>query len=140
MRSVAFAGYLALSGPAVLSHSETLPVRPAEDPYFSPSVGPGQRLGVVVPVYRGDLSRAVSSLDRWPSTCSPLTERNAELVLYYAEGEEDAPAVTAAVRAIKETAGRCFSKTRLVYAHLSEEVSQYSTFKIWGSGMQTRLD
>lgn len=123
MRCVAFAGCLALSGRAVLSYAKTLAVHPAEDPFVLPPGGPGQHLAVVVPVYRGDLSRAVSSLDRWPSTCSPLTERNADLVLYYAEGEEDAPTVTAAVETIKETAGRCFAQTRLVYAHLSVEVS-----------------
>lgn len=81
-----------------------------------------QRLAVVVPAYVGDLDRAVSSLGRWPATCSPITQQNVDLVLYYAEGEEDAAAVDAAVAVVAETAGRCFSKTLTVYAHLSEEV------------------
>ena len=123
MRGIALAGCLALSGPPVLSFADTLAVQPIEDQPLSPRGDPGQHLAIVVPVYRGDLSRAVSSLDRWPSTCSPLTKQNADLVLYYAEGEEDAPAVPSALETISETAGRCFAQTRLVYAHLSEDVS-----------------
>lgn len=83
-----------------------------------------QRLAVVVPAYVGDLDRAVSSLGRWPATCSPITQQNVDLVLYYAEGEEDAAAVDAAAAVVAETAGRCFSKTLTVYAHLSEEVRE----------------
>lgn len=83
-----------------------------------------QRLAVVVPAYVGDLDRAVSSLGRWPSTCSLITQQNVDLVLYYAEGEEDAAAVDAAAAVVAETAGRCFSKTLTVYAHLSEEVRE----------------
>lgn len=81
-----------------------------------------QHLGLVHPVYRGDLARAVSSLRRWPTNCSPVTQQNVDLVLYYAEGEEDSLMVAAALETIGETAGRCFSKTRTVYAHLDEEV------------------
>lgn len=83
-----------------------------------------QRLAVVVPAYVGDLDRAVSSLGRWPATCSSITQKNVDLVLYYAEGEEDAAAVDAAAAIVAETAGRCFSKTQTVYAHLSEEVRE----------------
>lgn len=83
-----------------------------------------QRLAVVVPTYVGDLDRAVSSLGRWPSICSTITQQNVDLVLYYAEGEEDAAAVDAAAATVAETAGRCFSKTLTVYAHLSEEVRE----------------
>lgn len=88
-----------------------------------------QRLAVVVPAYVGDLDRAVSSLGRWPSTCSTITQQNVDLVLYYAEGEEDAAAVDAAAATVAATAGRCFSKTLTVYAHLSEEVRGESTFR-----------
>ena len=122
MRATAFAGCLALFGPALLSFAGARDVQAVEDPTESRGEDLGQHLAVIVPVYQGDLSRAVSSLERWPITCSPLTEKNADLVLYYAEGEEDAPAVTAAVETIRETAGRCFAETRLVYAHLSKEV------------------
>lgn len=126
MRGAALAGCLALSGPAVLSFADAKDLPGVVDPLELSPGDLGQHLAVIVPVYRGDLSRAVSSLGRWPSTCSPLTESNADLVLYYAEGEEDAPTVTAAVEIISETAGSCFANTRLVYAHLSEEVRQVS--------------
>ncbi|CAM9579400.1 unnamed protein product [Ectocarpus fasciculatus] len=82
-----------------------------------------QRLGVVVPAYDGDLARAVSSLERWPAKCSPLTLKNADLVLYYAE--EASSATESALDNISSTAGRCFSRTRIVYAHLSEEDDLY---------------
>lgn len=122
MRAAALAGCLALSGSALLSCAGARDAQTIEDPAEPPREDPGQHLGVIVPVYEGDLSRAVSSLERWPSRCSSVTERNADLVLYYAEGEEHAPAVTTAVETIRKTAGHCFAETRLVYAHLSEEV------------------
>ncbi|CAB1103554.1 unnamed protein product [Ectocarpus sp. CCAP 1310/34] len=84
-----------------------------------------QRLAVVVPAYKGDLDRAVASLGRWPTDCSSVTQRNVDLVLYYAEGEEDAAPVDAATTALAESAGRCFAKTLTVYAHLSEEDDVY---------------
>ncbi|CAM9712766.1 unnamed protein product [Ectocarpus sp. 4 AP-2014] len=82
-----------------------------------------QRLGVVVPAYDGDLARAVSSLERWPTKCSPLTLENADLVLYYAEQESSATA--SALERISSTAGRCFLRTRIVYANLAEEDDIY---------------
>ncbi|CAM9397785.1 unnamed protein product [Ectocarpus fasciculatus] len=82
-----------------------------------------QRLGVVVPAYDGDLVRAVSSLERWPAKCSPLTLKNADLVLYYAE--EESSATASALDSISATAGRCFSRTRIVYANLAEEDDIY---------------
>ncbi|CAM9443683.1 unnamed protein product, partial [Ectocarpus sp. 8 AP-2014] len=82
-----------------------------------------QRLGVVVPAYDGDLARAVSSLERWPAKCSPLTLENADLVLYYAE--EESSATASALESISSTAGRCFSRTRIVYANLAEEDDIY---------------
>ncbi|CAM9164100.1 unnamed protein product [Ectocarpus sp. 6 AP-2014] len=84
-----------------------------------------QRLAVVVPAYKGDLDRAVASLGRWPTDCSSVTQQNVDLVLYYAEGEEDAASVDAATTSLAESAGRCFAKTLTVYAHLSEEDDVY---------------
>ena len=81
-----------------------------------------QRLAVVIPSYRGDLSRTVASLERWPTECSSVTLEKMDIVLYYAEGEEDNLAVASAVNAISATAGRCFGKTRSVYANLDTEV------------------
>lgn len=88
---------------------------------------PRHRLAVVVPAYRGDLDRAVASLERWPTECSPLTLQNVDLVLYYAEGEEDRIAVEAAAGAVTESAGRCFANLRTVYAHLEKEVGRRSS-------------
>lgn len=84
-----------------------------------------QRLGVVVPAHHGDIDKAVSSLSRWPTECSPVTQQNVDLVLYYAEGEEDVVAADA-ISTIASTAGRCFASTRLVYANLDKEVSSDS--------------
>lgn len=88
-----------------------------------------QHLAVVVPAYQGDLDRAVASLERWPTNCSPLTVENVDLVLYYAEGEEDRSVVEVAAGEIASTAGRCFANLRVVYAHLEKEVSERKT--IW---------
>ena len=81
-----------------------------------------QRLAVIVPAHAGDLSRAVSALDRWPQACSPVTQQNVDLVLYYAEGEDDS-GPSEALEGIAAGAGRCFESTKLVYANLNEEVS-----------------
>lgn len=86
--------------------------------------GGEERLAVVVPAYKGDLDRAVASLERWPTSCSPLTLQNVDLVLYYAEGETDREAVEAASRAIAATAGNCFANLRTVYANLQEQVNE----------------
>ena len=86
------------------------------------TVSPTNRLAVVVPTHRGELPRAVSSLQRWPSSCSPVTKRSVDLVLYYAEGDEDSAVVAEAVQAIAATAGLCFATTRVVYANVNEEV------------------
>lgn len=114
-----YSGYLA----AALACSGATAIATASSPAATQQ-GQQQRLAVVVPAYVGDLDRAVSSLGRWPATCSPLTQENVDLVLYYAEGEEDAAAVDAAAAVVADTAGRCFSKTLTVYAHLNEEVRE----------------
>lgn len=79
-----------------------------------------RRLAVVVPAHAGDLSRVVESLERWPRTCSPITKQHADLVLYYAEGTDEK--LDAVVPILTETAGSCFANTKIVYAHLAEEV------------------
>ena len=82
-----------------------------------------QSLAVIVPVYHEDLQQAVSSLTRWPVICSPLTQHNADLVVYYAEGgEEQGEEVNEAVDAISQSAGQCFGRTRVVSGNLDEEV------------------
>lgn len=121
-RSIRLAGCLALAGPAFLPRVSSAVVHEPTQSSTETGGGQQQRLAVVVPAYRGDLERVVSSLGRWPSTCSPVTEQNVDLVLYYAEGEEDSAAVEAAFDVIAASAGRCFSKTKTVFAHLEKEV------------------
>lgn len=124
MRSAALLGWLAAVVSPTLCAEGAFDFQHVQDTTRSSSQeSPSQRLAVVVPAFRGDLSRAVASLERWPTTCSQVTLQSVDLVLYYAEGEEDSAAVTAAADTISKTAGHCFSKTRTVYAHLGEEVS-----------------
>lgn len=78
------------------------------------------RLAVVVPAWRGDVDRVLEAVARWPTVCSAVTLSKVELVLYKAEGEEESSAVL--LPALENTAGRCFAKTKVVYAHLREEV------------------
>ncbi|CAM9127727.1 unnamed protein product, partial [Ectocarpus sp. 8 AP-2014] len=80
---------------------------------------PARRLAVVVPAHAGDLGKALSSLATWPTTCHSSTLVNADLILYYAGGEEDD--VAAVLPALAQTGGRCFANTRLVLANLSQE-------------------
>lgn len=89
-----------------------------------------QHLAVVVPSHRGDLSRTVASLSRWPTYCSPVTQKYVDLILYYAEGEND-DAVDAALHTIAASAGQCFANTRVVFANLKEEVRQCFQQKYW---------
>lgn len=127
MRSTALGGCLTLAGLSISSVVNALGSQSLRDPTPPSQEDPSKRLAVVVPAYRGDLDRAVSSLERWPANCSPTTEQQVDLVLYYAEGEEeDIRAVTVAADSISKSAGRCFSKTRTVYAHLNKEVRKES--------------
>ena len=100
-------------------------VKHAFDPVTADS---SYQLAVVVPTHRGELPRLVSSLQRWPSSCSPVTKRSVDLVLYYAEGDEDSEAVKEVVEVITATAGLCFATTRVVYAYLGDEVRPYTLY------------
>lgn len=82
-----------------------------------------KKLAVVVPTHGGDLSRAVSSISRWPTTCSPVTRDYVDLVLYFAQGPEHASWSPEVITSLTRTGGRCFAKTRAVFGHLTDEVS-----------------
>lgn len=84
------------------------------------SSAPSRRLAVVVPAHAGDLYRALASLSKWPSACSPVTQANVDLVLYKAETEDELS--YGALRLLQVTAGRCFAKTKIVYGALTKEV------------------
>lgn len=80
-----------------------------------------KRLGVVVPAFAGDLSKALNSLAYWPTTCYQSTQRRMDLILYYAGGVEDK--VAELLPGLAETGGRCFARTRLLLGNLTDEVS-----------------
>jgi len=81
-------------------------------------------LAVVVFADKGDLELATQSIKRWPmpEACSSLTEQNVDLVLYYAGGEEDKEAVSAAADTIAKSGRRCFANTRTMFAELEKKV------------------
>lgn len=81
-----------------------------------------QALAVVVPAHSGDLQRAVASLARWPTACSPVTLKHVELVLYYAEGPDDNTWSDDIIAELAQTGGRCFARTSAIFGNLTEEV------------------
>lgn len=83
----------------------------------------GGRLGVILPVWEGQLNQALESAARWPKVCSQATLDNADLILYKAEGDEES--ADKIVQTLSSTAGRCFANTKIVYGHLLDEVSRY---------------
>lgn len=84
--------------------------------------GPNMRLAVVVPTHAGDLPETLKSLEDWPQTkCSLETLQYMDLVIYKAEGPDDATEKEALPR-FRETAGTCFANTKIVYGDLSKEV------------------
>lgn len=87
------------------------------------STANGERLAVVVPVHEGDISRALSSLERWPSACSSITLSNVDLVLYKAEAPDGTSG--SILSALRRAAGGCFAHTKVVYGDLGDEVSVY---------------
>lgn len=80
----------------------------------------GKRLAVVVPTHKGDFAKALASLAKWPTRCSPITRAHVDLILYKAEAQDEAS--TAALSVLEDTAGRCFADTKMVYGSLTEEV------------------
>lgn len=81
-----------------------------------------RRLAVVVPTHDGDLDETVKSLEHWPTSCpEDGSLSNVELVIYKAEAKDD-PTEKNILPRLRETAGRCFAYTRMVYASLTKEV------------------
>lgn len=76
-------------------------------------------LGIVVPLFAEEMTRAVQSFKRWPTTCSGNTMNRVDLILYFA-GElplELERHLTVASGPIS-----CFRRTRVVSAALRPEV------------------
>lgn len=83
------------------------------------------KLAVVVPAHRGDLDRALASLSRWPTACSPVTLSSVDLILYYAAAPDDKS--VRILPSLSWTGGRCFAHTQVVYANLTDEVRGFCT-------------
>lgn len=80
-------------------------------------------LAVVVPTHAGDLEDAVVALSKWPNICSAITRHRMQLVLYYSGGKEDKAWSEGIIDAVEQTGGRCFQRTRVVFAQLDDEVT-----------------
>lgn len=75
-------------------------------------------LAVVVPMHGGDVARAMESMKKWPATCSSDTLRAVDLILYHAEYVEENDLLAW----LPFEASRCFRRTKVVNANLTEEV------------------
>ena len=93
--------------------------------------GSNMRLAVVVPTHAGDLPETLKSLENWPNKCSLETMHYVDLVIYKAEGPDDATEKEALPR-FRETAGKCFANTKIVYGDLSKEVSLSTVHHTFG--------
>lgn len=91
-------------------------------------------LAVVVPTHAGDIEEAVVALSKWPDVCSAITLHRMQLVVYYAGNEGDGVWSDDVIPAVARTGGRCFERTRVVFANLDKEVrasSGWSAKSIW---------
>lgn len=82
-------------------------------------VGTNMRtLAIAVPMHAGDVARAMESMKRWPTGCSFDTLRAVDLILYHAEDVDEKHLLAW----LPVEASRCFRKTKVVSAYLTEEV------------------
>ncbi|CAN0034630.1 unnamed protein product, partial [Scytosiphon promiscuus] len=81
----------------------------------------GRRLAVVVPVHKGDSSRAMDAISNWPSTCHRETVENVDLVIYEAE---DRHAQRGPILVPPEVSV-CFRATRIIQGNLLPEENVY---------------
>ncbi|CAM9281756.1 unnamed protein product [Ectocarpus fasciculatus] len=81
----------------------------------------GNVMAVVVPVYDGDISDAMLSLSKWPTTCSENMRNGMDLVIYKAEtlGNVDQ------LPRIPRHASGCFRRTKFVGGGLLPEENVY---------------
>ena len=83
-----------------------------------------KKLAVIVPTHAGDLEDAIQALTSWPSTCSSSTSHHMHLVLYYSGSKYDKVWSEDSLSFVAQTGGRCFERTRVVFAGLKKEVMQ----------------
>lgn len=86
------------------------------------NMAPKKLLAVVVPTHAGDLKDAVLALSRWPNVCSAITLHRMQLVIYYAANTGDGVWSEEIIPTVAQTAGRCFQRTRVIFADLDKEV------------------
>lgn len=79
-------------------------------------------LAVVVPTHAGDIEDAVAAISSWPVSCSAATLHRMQLVLYYSGGVGDAAWSDEIIEVVAQTGGRCFERTRVIFANLDPKV------------------
>ena len=82
-----------------------------------------KNLAVVVPMHAGDVEEAVEALSSWPNVCSRVTLDRVQLVLYYSGGTEDGGWADGILDRVERTGGRCFERTKVVFADLDDKVT-----------------
>lgn len=95
-------------------------------------------LAVVVPTHAGDLEEALIALASWPKVCSAFTLHHTQLVLYYSGSTGDGKWSEDVIETVERTGGRCFQRTRAVFADLDDKVMVCLT--IFGSVGQALPD
>lgn len=92
------------------------------------TVGTTERtLAVVVPMHAGDVTRAMESMKKWPTVCSSDTLRAVDLILYHAEYVDE----NHLLAGLPVQASRCFRRTKVVNAYLTEEVGEATSRHSW---------
>ena len=88
------------------------------------SMAPRKILAVLVPTHAGDINDAMEALSRWPMACSAVTLHRMQLVIYYSRNMKDGVWPEEIIPTIERTAGRCFKRTRVIFADLDEKVTE----------------
>lgn len=92
------------------------------DSIRSSAQSPIDRRAVIVAADRLDLTRAISAVGQWSTSCQSAGLHDVDLVVILAEWHGSASVSKVAEDKIAGTAGRCFAETRVVYGHLVEKV------------------
>lgn len=92
-----------------------------------------RKLAVVVPTHAGDLADALVALSSWPDVCSAIALAHMQLVLYYSGNVGDGAWSDDVIPTVERTGGRCFERTRVVFADLDKEVKGRSSATTWDS-------
>lgn len=91
---------------------------------FSNGQSSMRNLAIVVPTHSGDLEDAIGALELWPKVCSATTLHHMHLVVYYSGSAGDGVWNEDAIPNVARTGGRCFERTKAVFASLTKEVTR----------------